>query len=164
MSQNRNDIKIRRMIETDLAEVNDIDLSIKGNGRVSTWPFSFETYWGLHKQDAIVLVAELNGKVTGFLSGRIDQPARSVSLVEQLQKPWYQRSDERVGWIEMVGIRPDCWHMGIGSRLLAAYRAECQKAKAKMRIVARADDKDLGAFLENAGFKKSEMVTYEMPE
>ncbi len=164
MSQNRNDIKVRPMIDSDLAEVNDIDLSIRGNGRVSTWPFSFETYWGLHKQDAIVLVAELNGKVTGFLSGRIDQPARSVSLVEQLQKPWYQRSDERVGWIEMMGIRPDAWHKGIGSRLLAAFRAECTKAKAKARIVARDDDKDLGAFPQNYGFKKSEMVTYELPD
>ncbi len=163
MSENRN-IVIRPMADSDLAAVNDIDLSITGKGRVSTWPFSFETYWGLHKQEAMVLVAELKGTVSGFLSGHIEQPARSSTLLEQLHKPWYLRSDERVGWIEMMGIRPECWHMGIGSRLLAAFKAECQKNKAKMRIVAREDDKDLAAFLQNAGFKKSEMVTYEMPE
>jgi ribosomal protein S18 acetylase RimI-like enzyme len=156
-------IKIRPMVESDLAAVSDVDMSISGKGRVSTWPFSFETYWGLHKQDALVLVAELNGVVSGFLSGHIERPPRSNSIIEQLQKPWYERSDDPVGWIEMMGIRPESWHKGIGTRLLEAFRAECNKKKAKIRIVARQDDQDLVAFLERAGFQKGEMVTYELP-
>ena len=157
----RSNIKIRPMVDSDLATVNDIDLSISGKGRVSTWPFSFETYWGIYKEEALVFVAELNGTVTGFLSGHIQQPHRSSSLVEELQKPWYMRKEERIGWIEMMGIRPDCWHMGIGTRLIEAFRAECRKNSARMRIAARDDDKELATFLQRQGFRKSQLVTYE---
>ena len=163
MVQKANDIKIRLMADSDLAAVNDIDRSITGKGRVTTWPFSFETYWGIYRHEAIVFVAELNGQVSGFLSGYVEQRKRSKSLFERPHAVDLTGNEERIGWIEMMGIRPEAWHKGIGTRLLDAFRAECKKRNAKIRIVARDDDGDLASFLRSAGFKKSETVTYELP-
>jgi len=157
------DIKIRRMVEDDLAAVNDVDLSITGRGRVTTWPFPFQTYWEIFKPDAIVFVAELNGEVSGFLSGYIEPQKRSKSLLERPHEAVHSREQEYIGWIEMMGIKPESWHKGIGSRLIDAFRAECRKKNAQLRIVARDDDNELAAFLRTAGFKKSQFVTYEMP-
>ena len=163
MVQKASDIKVRMMVSADLAAVNDIDRSITGKGRVTTWPFSFETYWGIYKSEAIVFVAELNGQVSGFLSGYIEQRKRNKSLFERPHAVDLTGNEERIGWIEMMGIRPEAWHKGIGTLLLEAFRAECQKRNAKIRIVARDDDGDLVSFLRRAGFKRSETVTYELP-
>ena len=156
----KKEIKIRPMVEDDLAKVNAIDQSITGQGRVTTWPFSFEAYWRVYSKEALVFVAELNGEVVGFISGYIEHAKRSTSMLEHPHEAVH-RTDETVGWIEMMGIRPDCWHMGIGGRLVAAFEQACKKQNAKMRIVVREGDRDLTAFLERAGFKKSELTTYE---
>jgi len=47
--------------------VSDVDRSIYGKGRVTTWPYSFDAYWRIYGP-SIVYVAELNGKVSGFLA------------------------------------------------------------------------------------------------
>jgi ribosomal protein S18 acetylase RimI-like enzyme len=163
MTTGKKDIKVRPMTDSDLAAVNNVDTSIRGNTRVSTWPFSFATYWGIYKPEAKVFVAEIDGDVRGFISGSIENQHRSKSLVERPHEGGHTRGDERIGWVEMMGIHPDNWHMGIGTRLVEAFKAECKKNNARMRIIARDDDKDLASFLQSVGFKKSPMVTYDMP-
>jgi GNAT superfamily N-acetyltransferase len=163
MTTGKKQIKIRPMNESDLAAVNDVDTSITGTTRVSTWPFSFATYWGIYKPEAKVFVAEVDGYVKGFISGSIEKQTGSKSLVERPHEAGHTRGDERIGWVEMMGIRPDSWHMGIGTLLVEAFKAECKKNNARLRIIARDNDKDLSSFLQSVGFKKSPMVTWDMP-
>jgi ribosomal protein S18 acetylase RimI-like enzyme len=160
MSENRGTIKIRKMDEKDLASVNAVDHSISGKGRVTTWPFSFETYWRIY-QPKIVFVAELNGEVSGFISGYIEKEERSKYLIRQPHELDNSLKESNIGWIEMMGVRPDCWHKGIGRRLIEAFNNECKKINATMRIIVRDDDEELTAFLRNVEFRKSELTTYE---
>ena len=48
MAQQKGEIKIRKMVEADLETVSRIDKLTRGDDRFTTWPFSFESYWGLY--------------------------------------------------------------------------------------------------------------------
>jgi ribosomal protein S18 acetylase RimI-like enzyme len=161
MTEKQDIITIRKMTEDDLPSVTYVDSSISGKGRVTSWPFSFELYWSVYGSKAICYVAELNGKVTGFISGYIEKEERSKHLMMKPHETGDIRQDEKIGWIEMMGIRPDAWHKGIGTRLLDAFQAECKKQNARMRVVFKNNDADLRNYFENMGFKPPEFITLE---
>jgi len=159
MTQNKGDIKVRRMIESDLVKVHEIDSSLFNKGRVTTWPFSFETYWETYKPK-LSFVAELKGEVVGFLVGMIGKEERSRSIFSQTFRAGPLYRGNRVGWIDMIGVREDCWHIGVGRSLLEAFQDECKRKNARMRINVRDNDKELRKFLVEFGFVKSEIATY----
>lgn len=161
MNENQDNISIRRMVEGDLALVNDVDNSISGKGRVTSWPFSFDIYWNLYSPSIIVYVAELNGQVTGFISGYIQQEERSKSLVMLPRETGDIKQDKKIGWIEMMGVRPTAWHKGIGTRLINAFQDECKKNDATMRIILKGDDADLRRYFQEIGFRAPEFITLE---
>jgi len=160
VSENQGDIKIRRMVKDDLASVNDVDRSISGKGRVTTWPGSFDSYRRIYRPSA-VYIAELNGEVVGFLAGYIEKEERSKSVIKRPHEASDILQEEKIGWIEMIGIRPEAWHKGIGTRLVEAFHNECKKNDAMMRIVFRRDDRELTGFFRNVGFRQPKFVTYE---
>ncbi len=159
MAQNKGDIKIRRMVESDLAKVNEIDRSLFSRGRVTTWPFSFENYWETY-HPKLSFVAELKGEVVGFLVGIIGKEERSRSILSHTFRAGPLYRGNQVGWIDMIGIREDCWHRGIGRSLVEAFQNECMRKNARMRINVRDNDKELKKFLVGLGFVKSEIATY----
>ena len=161
MSGNQDEIKIRRMVEGDLPLVNDVDHSIYGKGRVTSWPFSFEIYWKIYGTSMIGFVSEHNGRVNGFLTGYIKQEERSKLLFVLPREGNYGKQDPNIGWIEMMGVRPEYWHKGIATRLIEAFQEECKKNQATMRIVIRHDDLELRKFFQNIGFKPPEFYTLE---
>jgi len=159
MTQNKGDIKIRRMVESDLAKVNEVDRSLFSKGRVTTWPFSFENYWETYRPK-LSFVAELEGEVVGFLVGVIGKEERSQSISSHAFRAGPIYRGNQVGWIDMIGIREDCWHRGIGRNLVEAFQNECKRKNARMRINVRDNDQELKEFLVGLGFIKSEMATY----
>ncbi len=159
MAQNKEDIKIRRMVENDLPRVNEIDRSLFDKGRVTTWPFSFENYWVVYRPK-LRFIAELKGKVVGFLVGVIGKEERSRSMFSHAFRAGPLYRGNRVGWIDMLGIREDYWHRGVGRSLIEAFQNECKRKNARMRINVRDDDKELEKFLVGCGFVKSEIATY----
>jgi len=159
MAQNKGDIKIRRMVESDLVKVNEVDRSLFSKGRVTTWPFSFENYWGTY-HPKLSFVAELKGEVVGFLVGIIGREERSQSIFSHTFRAGPLYRGNQVGWIDMIGIREDCWHRGIGRSLVEAFQNECKRKNARMRINVRDNDKELKEFLVGLGFVRSEIATY----
>ncbi len=161
MSENQENIKIRRMVEGDLPLVNDVDQSIHGKGRVTSWPFSFEIYWKIYGSSIIGFVSEHNERVTGFVTGYIKQEERSKLLFALPREGLFSHQDSKIGWIEMMGVRPEYWHKGIATRLIEAFQDECKKNQATARIVIRHDDTGLRSFFENIGFKPPAFYTLE---
>jgi GNAT superfamily N-acetyltransferase len=160
-TKNQNNIKIRRMIESDLPLVNDVDISITGKGRVTSWPFSFEIYWKIYGTSIIGFVAQDNERVAGFLTGYIKQEERSKLLFALPRKENYANPDSKIGWIEMMGVRPEYWHKGIGTLLIEAFEEECKKNQAMPRIVIKHDDLELRKFFQSIGYKPPEFYTLE---
>ena len=159
MTDNKEDIKIRRMVEDDLPRVDEIDRSLSSKGRVTTWPFSFENYWAVYHPE-LGFVAELKGEVVGFLVGIIGKEERSRSMFSHTFRAGPLYRGNQVGWIDMIGIREDYWHRGIGRSLIEAFQDECKRKNARMRINVRDNDKELKEFLVGCGFVKSEIATY----
>jgi len=160
MAQNKGDIKIRRMVEGDLPKINDIDRSLFEQGRATTWPFSFEAYFRVYRPK-LNFVAELGGEVVGFLMGTIEEEERSRSIFTRVYRAGVPSRGRQIGWIDMIGISKDYWHMGIGRSLVEAFYKECQRNKAMVRISIRDNDKELRSFLVTLGFRKREITTYE---
>ncbi|MFC1939831.1 GNAT family N-acetyltransferase [Chloroflexota bacterium] len=69
--------------------------------------------------------------------------------------------DRRVGWIDMIGIRPNSQQRGIGRALVEAFQNECRRNNATMRAVIREDDERHKNFTVALGFKKWEVAAYE---
>ena len=162
MAENKEsaDIKVRKMTKSDLARINEVDHSLSGRQRVTTWPFSFDTYWRIY-EPGLCYVAELDGKVTGFIAGVIEQEERSKFLIGHPRTPDIPSSDSpKIGWIEMMGVHSDHWGKGIGLSLLDAFTEECRKNGASIRTVVREDDDRLKEFLGKRGFKRSDFISY----
>ncbi len=160
MAKDKADIKIRRMVESDLPRVNEVDRLLFGDERVPTWPFSFEAYWRVYRP-GLSFIAELEGKVVGFAVGNIIQEEhyQSIfSLRHTVDRPLQHR---QVGWIDMIGIHPEYQHRGIGQSLVEVFYEECKRNNAVVMGMAKESDKRLRDFLAALGFRKSDIVTYE---
>ncbi|MBN2239937.1 MAG: GNAT family N-acetyltransferase [Dehalococcoidales bacterium] len=155
-------ISVRKMSKSDLAKINAVDNSLHGKARVTTWPFTFDTYWRIY-QPAMCYVAELNKQVVGFVAGVVEEEERSkylVGLPRKLESP--SQHYPKVGWIEMMGVHADHWGQGVGLALMKIFTEECKKVNASVRIVVRDDDEALKSFLAGMGFRKSEFVSYNL--
>jgi ribosomal protein S18 acetylase RimI-like enzyme len=163
MTSNRGDIKVRKMVESDLPRVNEIDQSIAGKARVTTWPFSFEAYWDVYKPD-LTFVAEINDEIVGFLVGYVKQVEGTHSILRRADAqimPTTQHT--KVGWIEMIGIQPDSQNKGVGRLLVEAFDKECENQDAVVNCLVRVNDERLADFYKRLGFRPWDTVIYFRP-
>jgi len=160
MAQNKVDIKIRRMIESDLPRVNEMDRLLFGKERVPTWPFSFEAYWRVYRP-GLSFIAELGEQVVGFVVGNIIQEEHHQSIINLRHTVDRLSQHQQAGWIDMIGIHPEHQNRGIGRSLIEAFYQECKRNNAVMMGIAKESDEKLKNFLVALGFKKSDVVTYE---
>ncbi len=152
------EVLIREMVASDLTTVTEIDEALFGAQRFPTWPFSFEVYRSEYRPD-ISLVAEIGGKVVGFVVGCLvlEEHSRSVlSLRHSEPRPYAQ-----VGWIDMIGVSPVSQHSGVGRELVEAFCHRCSSLNVAIRAVASDGDVRLRKFLEGAGFAARDFVIYE---
>ncbi len=160
MANGNGDVKTRKMTDDDLMKVNQIDRLLFGEERVSTWPFSFETYWEIYGP-GVIFVAELGGEVVGFIAGNISEQERNQSILDLMHTIARSSRYPKVGWIDMIGILPGFQGKHVGQALVNAFQEECKNHGAPMRAVIKEGDNRLTGFLERMGFKKWETATYE---
>ncbi|MFC1991800.1 GNAT family N-acetyltransferase [Chloroflexota bacterium] len=160
MANGNGDVKTRRMTDDDLMKVKQIDRILFGEQRVSTWPFSFETYWEIYGP-GVIFVAELDGEVVGFIAGNISEQQRDQSILDLMHTIARSSRYPKVGWIDMVGILPEAQGKNVGRSLVNAFQEECKHHNAPMRAIVKEGDDRLTGFLERLDFKKWETVTYE---
>ncbi len=134
-------LTVRAMEPEDISDVMEID-RMSGGQRAITYQDQIDFYLG--GELGLSYVAELDGKVVGFLMGRI---------LERRYAPY-------VGaWVEILGIVPDLKHQGIGSRLLQSFLDGCKaKGVQDVHAVASIRDTEVKPFLEAFGFKEGELV------
>ncbi len=154
------EVKVRKMNNADLARVNEIDRLLYGEERVPTWPFSFEAYWGIHRPK-LSFVAEVDGVVVGFLVGNIAQEEHSQSIFRLARMSGPQPQNQKIGWMDMIGIHPDYQRRSIGRLLIEAFVEQCKRNNAAVRGVVRDGDERLEKFMISLGFKKQETVIFE---
>ena len=139
-------VKIRRMVKTDLEAVKEIDRLLVGEERVLSWPLSVETELELYRP-ALGFVAEVGGKIVGFLLGDIRRRGYGIGMS---------------GWIDMIGVHPGYQRKEIGRRLALAFWAECQRKYIRANVIVREDDEQLKRFLTSMGSCRGKLINFEM--
>jgi len=160
MAESSGAVKVRRMVDADLMKVKQIDSLIFGEERVSTWPFSFETYWEIYGP-GVIYVAEIDGEVVGFIAGNIKEQEREGSILDLMYTIARTSRYPKVGWVDMIGILPESQGKHVGQALIDAFYDECKRLGATMRAIVKEGDDRLTGFLQRVGFKKWETTTYE---
>ena len=156
----KKELKIRALTENDLTDVVEIDRMIIGRSRRDYWRRKIG-YADLHPRPA--LVAEIEGKVVGFILGYVSG--------------WEFGVPDTVGWIDTIGVDPDYQNKGVGKRLFEGLIETFKKTGRETRpeaketpiegvdivyTLVRWNDWNLLRFFDKMGFKKGEMVSLEL--
>jgi len=158
-----NEVKIRVLNENDLDAVVEIDKKVLGKERRDFWKRKM-VYADIYPRPA--LVAELDGKVVGFIMGYVSG--------------WEFGVPDTVGWIDTLGVDPAYQRRGVGRALFNALienfkRSGIEKASGVdgaekpliegvnvVYTLANWNDWDLIEFYHAMGFKKGEMLNLKL--
>ncbi len=140
-------IAIRPMEERDIPRAVEIESAILGAKRSTTLRGSLTAYLAKGERNAC-LVAELEGKVVGFLVGDI--------------RAWDFGEDQEIGWIRIVGIDPAYQGHGVGKALGDALMRYFEtRGITTVRTTVEWDSGDLIAYFRTLGFERSGFIGLE---
>ncbi len=158
-----NKMKIRVLNENDLDAVVEIDEKILGRERRDFWKRKI-AYADIYPRPA--LVAELEGKVVGFIMGYVSG--------------WEFGVPDTIGWIDTLGVDPAHQRRGIGTALFKALienfkhtgrektigTKEVEKTQIEgvnvVYTLANWNDWDLVQFYHAMGFKKGDVFNLKL--
>ncbi len=143
----KSELLIRNARAEDMTDIEEIDARITGLAKHDYWRQAFERYGG--REDRWFLVAESEGRVTGFIVGE--------------QRAW-EFGSPPCGWIFAIGVAPDRRQSGIGARLYDAIGAHMRAVGLKtMRTMLARDDALNMAFFRSQGMMGGAFLQLEMP-
>jgi ribosomal protein S18 acetylase RimI-like enzyme len=140
------EVRIRRMTEADLPKVKEIDRELVGPDRALSWPLRVEAHWWVYR-GMPNFVAEAGRELVGFLMGDIRGTEYGTDVS---------------GWIDMMGVLPQARGRGIGRKLVEAFCRECELQGVRARVVFMETDKRLAGFWSSLGFRKGNILNYEL--
>lgn len=147
MSAVAEQIRIRSLTELDVTRIVAIDERLTGVYRPEVWERRIMYY--LRRDPDACQVAELNGKVVGFMLA--DLRGGEFGL------------EETSGWVERFGVDPDFQGRSIGRRLFEAVVDHMKRQGATaMRTLVERSDSDLASFLRAVGFEDAPLTALEM--
>jgi ribosomal protein S18 acetylase RimI-like enzyme len=135
------------MVPSDLDRIIEIDIKVLGKQRTEHWEMKLEL---AEKRSQIsALVAELDGKVIGFIIGGASR--------------WEFGIPENIGWIDTIGIDPDYQRKGIAKILFAEMKNNLKKmgVDSIITFVIRRDWLLL-KFFNRLGFQEGDMINLEL--
>jgi ribosomal protein S18 acetylase RimI-like enzyme len=155
-------VKIRSLSENDLNAVVRIDKRVLGRERRDFWRRKI-AYSDIYPRPS--LVAEVDGKVVGFILGYVSG--------------WEFGVPDSVGWIDTLGVDPDYQRKGIGrllfDALIEVFRNSGKEKMAEVKgekktkiegvnvvyTLVNWDRMDLLQFYHTMGFKKGDVLNLE---
>jgi len=156
-------VKIRVLSENDLDAVVRIDRKVLGRERRGFWKRKI-AYSDIYPRPA--LVAEVDGKVVGFILGYVSG--------------WEFGVPDSVGWIDTLGVEPIHQRQGIGRLLFDALIEVFKHSGSEKMPEAKEEEKpkiegvdivytlvswdrmDLLQFYHAMGFKKGDVLNLEL--
>ena len=135
------------MRHSDLPQIVELDIKVLGKPRPEYWERKLEL---VEKRAQVSsLVAELDGKVVGFIIGDASS--------------WEYGVPENVGWIDTIGVDPDYQRRGIAKILFDQMAANLKKVGVDTiyTLVTRRDWKLL-KFFNRLGFQEGDMINLEL--
>jgi predicted N-acetyltransferase YhbS len=140
-------VKIRALDYDDLDAIVEIDSEVLGKQRPDYWGMKIELSESRSPMSS--LVAELDGKVVGFIIGDASG--------------WEYGVPDTVGWIDTIGIRPKYQNKGIARLLFKEMVANLKKVGVDtIYTFVNWKEWDLLHFFDKMGFQKGDMLHLEL--
>jgi len=140
-------VKIRALDYDDLDAIVEIDSEVLGNKRPDYWSMKIEL--SENRSPMSSLVAELDGKVVGFIIGDASG--------------WEYGVPDTVGWIDTIGIHPKYQNKGIARLLFKEMVANLRKVGVDtIYTFVNWKHWDLLHFFDKMGFQKGDMLHLEL--
>ena len=138
---------IRPMKSSDLPQIVEIDIKVLGKSRPEYWENKLEMVQ--HRAQISTLVAELDGKVVGFIIGGASR--------------WEYGLSEDVGWIDTIGIDPDYQRKGLAGVLFRHIVENLKEMGVKsINTFVKRRDWKLLKYFESMGFQTGDMTNLEL--
>lgn len=138
---------IRSMREDDLDSIAEIDRLVLGEKRVDYWQGKIDMEG--KRSPLPSLVAEIDGKVVGFILGDASG--------------WEYGVPENIGWIETLGIDPSYQKKGIAKMLMREMLNYMKKVGVdKVYTLVSWRDSEFLQFFDAMGFRKGDMINLEL--
>ncbi len=142
MNTNAHDIQVRLLDTVDIGAVTAIDEKITGQYHPEEWEQRVGYY--LRRDPDAALVAEIGGKVVGFMLGEVRSGEFGLM--------------EATGWIEVLGVDPDHQGARVGRRLAEALLAHFKTAGARsVRTLVDENTGDIAGFFVSLGFEPASL-------
>ncbi len=137
-------IDVREMSVEDVEGILTIEREARGSNRAVTYAPVPDSCIGGEVDNSIV--AEENGRIVGFILGRV------VSSPVELSN---------VAWIELIGILPGYQRRGIGKKMIEAWKYLCrEKGIKKVHVMINWRDWWMLSFFESLGFSRGDLVDF----
>ncbi|MBW2038969.1 MAG: GNAT family N-acetyltransferase [Deltaproteobacteria bacterium] len=139
-------ITTRRLKLDDLDAIVEIDYRVLGTRRPSYWRQKIEEMGNKHPSKS--LVAELDGRVVGFIMGTVSG--------------WEFGVPNTIGWIDTIGVDPDYQKRGVATLLFKAILEKFKKDGVEnIYTLVGWEDWDLMCFFRASGFTRGDMINLE---
>jgi len=140
-------IKIRPLSKEDLEAIVEIDAKVLGENRKEYWEKKLQMMDD--KASQVSLVAEVQGKVLGFILGDISG--------------WEFGVPDTIGWIDTIGVDPAYQKKGLATALAHELikRLKAIGVRTIYTLVSW-NDWDLLQFFHAMGFTRGDMINLEL--
>jgi ribosomal protein S18 acetylase RimI-like enzyme len=147
MSQIAEQVQIRMLEDTDIGGITSLDEKIGGRYRPEVWERRIGYY--LRRDPEALVVADEDGKVVGFMLGEVRSGEFGL--------------EEPTGWIEVLGVDPECRGQAIGRRMaeqmLSHFR---QQGVETVRTLVDETMSDIAEFFDRLGFEPAPIRSFVM--
>ena len=135
-------IRIRALDELDISDIVTIDEKIGGRYRPEVWERRIGYY--LRRAPEASLVAEVDGKVAGFMLGEVRSGEFGL--------------EEPTGWIEVLGVDPEHRGKALGRRMAEAMLEHFRSQGAhSVRTLVDEEREDIRSFFGSLGFEPASL-------
>jgi predicted N-acetyltransferase YhbS len=139
--------RIRTLKEEDLEAIVKIDEKVLGENRRNYWERKLGTM--NNKSSQISLVAEVEGKVVGFILGDVSG--------------WEFGVPETVGWMDTIGVEPAYQKKGVATALAHELIKNLKAIGVRtIYTLVSWNDWDLLQFFHSRGFTRGDMINLEL--
>jgi len=147
MMDSLENMKIRPLKKGDLGTIIEIDEKVLGENRKDYWKRKFSLM--NDKASKVSLVAEMEGKVVGFILGDVSG--------------WEFGVPDTVGWIDTIGIDPAYQKRRLATALANEVINNLKALGVRtIYTLINWDDWDLLQFFHAMGFSRGDMINLEL--
>jgi ribosomal protein S18 acetylase RimI-like enzyme len=137
MEATATEVRIRPLDELDIEEIAAIDEKIGGRYRPDVW--ERRVFYYIRRDPEGSFVAESDGRVVGFLLGEVRSGEFGM--------------EEPTGWVEVLGVDPECRGRAVGRRLAEAmWRRFRERGVGVVRTLVAEDMPEIEGFFRALGF------------